>query len=128
MPRKDKQQQSESMSFEEMSKLPRQEFIDRMEKLQNKGLQAMTDFGDPEYVNYTFGQKVNFWGSSLHEQMRRQVESGLNEYDIYSIHWYQAVIKLEPQFDLILEQVFKSPVWEEWDKDEIVRRIKKDKA
>jgi hypothetical protein len=124
MARKRKQQLSESMSFEEMSKLPRKEFIDRMAKLQNKSLQEMTDFGDPAYAGYTFEQKVKFWESSLHQQMRRQVESGLNAYGIFSYHWYQAVLKLEPQFELIMDQVLKSPTWEEWNKDEIIERIK----
>jgi hypothetical protein len=119
------QKQFETMSFEEMTELPRQEFIDRMEKLQNRHLQEMTDLGDPRYAGYTFEEKVEFWKSALHRQMRKQAESGFNEYDIFSYQWYQAVIKLEPQFELIMAQVFKSAVFEEWNRDEFLSRIKK---
>jgi hypothetical protein len=57
--------------------------------------------------------------------MRIQEEKGLDPYLIFSIDWYSAIKRIEPEFDAIIDgifEIFMLHKWE-WSKGEIFKRI-----
>ncbi len=76
------------------------------------------------YQKMTFSQRVAFWSGSLHSQMRSQVEAGLDEYQIYSPEWHSLVLKIDPDFDKIMEEVFSQKWNNVWSKKEYEKRIR----
>ena len=79
-----------------------------------------------QYQRLDFAGKVDFWSGHLHQLMRNQVESGLDEYKIYSRAWYEGVKKYEPRFDDIMTEVFQKKWKNYWDESEYKRRISSD--
>ena len=123
MPGKENSNPFEGLSFEEITHLPNEEFIKKMELAKHNYFSGLEDLGDPAYKGYSPEQKIAFWETSLNKQMRRQVESGFDEYAIFSVDWYQAIKRLEPGIDSIMAQVFDSPGFSGWEKEEYLKRI-----
>ncbi len=114
----------QGMSFEEISRMPNKEFVKKMELAQQNYYSGLKDLGDPAYGGYSPEQKIGFWEISLNRQMRRQVESGLDEYAIFNADWYNAIKRLEPEIDSIMDRVFKRPAFAGWNKQEYLKRIR----
>lgn len=76
------------------------------------------------YQKMTFSQRVTFWSGILHSQMRSQVEAGLDEYRIYSPEWHSLMLKIDPDFDKIMEEIFSQKWNDVWSKKEYEKRIR----
>lgn len=111
------------MPFEEIQGLSPEKFKALMKAGEKAYYRELKDIGDPLYPGYTLEEKINFWAHTLNRQMRRQSESGLDEYLIYSPDWYKAIKRLEPAFDEIMDKVFEQPGFQEWRKEEYLKRI-----
>ena len=114
-----------NLSSKEILNLPKEKFIEYMQKLEEERFNNMHDLGIPGYENYSFDEKVIYWCEELNKRMRNQVESGLDEYAIFSPIWHRTMKRLEPDFDLIIIHVFKKfsfYSWE-WKKVEYLKRI-----
>ncbi|WP_271729860.1 hypothetical protein [Aquimarina algiphila] len=103
--------------------------ISEIELLRQKGvkeyLSNRSDLKDLDYINKSFKEKTKYWSGRLHQQMRWQVESGLDPYAIYKPDWYQSTKEFEPDFDKIMDEVF-SKYWgtgADWSKEEYLKRI-----
>ncbi len=81
-------------------------------------------FWREEYPHKTFDEKVSYWASSFHRQMRWQGESDYDEYAIYSPQLYADCKQKEPEFDKIWKEVFiRYFIPYGWDTDEIEKRM-----
>ena len=103
--------------------------VEELELVRKKGLEEYLkkrfDLNKQSYINKTLNDKVIYWSGRLHQQMRWQVESGLDPYSIYTPKWYQSTKKFEPDFDKIMDEVF-SKYWgtgADWSKEEYLKRI-----
>jgi len=66
---------------------------------------AKQKFWSDEYPKKTLDQKVNFWAGSLHQQMRWNGESGLDEMAVFSKEDYILWKKREPNIDRLLPDI-----------------------
>ncbi|MGG8495176.1 hypothetical protein ACQY1Q_02060 [Tenacibaculum sp. TC6] len=103
--------------------------VEELELVRKKGLEECLkkrpDLNKQSYINRTLIGKVNYWSGRLNQQMRWQVESGLDPYSIYTPEWYQSTKEFEPDFDKIMDEVF-SKYWNtgvDWSKEEYLKRI-----
>jgi len=60
-----------------------------------------------EYQKKPYKEKVKFWSGTLHQQMRWNGESGLDEYAVFSKEWLEKTKKIEPLIEEILEDVIE---------------------
>ncbi|RKF03585.1 hypothetical protein C8N26_1975 [Tenacibaculum lutimaris] len=104
--------------------------VEELELVRKKGLEEYLkkrpDLNKQSYIDKTFIDRVIYWSGRLHQQMRWQVESGLDPYSIYTPEWYQSTKKFETNFDKIMDEVF-SKYWgtgADWSKEEYLKRIK----
>lgn len=113
-------------SHEELLNLSAEE-LSKLFDIEREGeLKKRIQFENTEYFTLSFEEKVKFWSGTLHRQMRWQVESGLDPYDIYDISWYNDIKITEPNIDLIMDEVFTkywSSTGGEWSKEEYLKRI-----
>lgn len=115
------------LTSEEILKLSKEDFIKYMEAIKVEQYGKIKDVGDPNYINYSFDEKIGFWCENLNKQMRLQAEKGLDEYIIFNSLWYEAMNRIEPDLDKIMDKVFErflSFKWE-WSKKEYLKRIGK---
>ena len=82
-------------------------------------------FDKEVYPKMTFDEKVAWWGSSLHGQMRWQSESGYDAYVQFTPEWHQKMLDEDSDFDLIMNAVFDRIFKSYWDKNEYLKRIGK---
>lgn len=75
------------------------------------------------YLKKSYEERVKHW-ASLHQGMRWQVESGLDEYIGFSKKWLEEIKEYEPDIESILEVVFEKHWKGYWDINEIKRRLK----
>jgi molecular chaperone GrpE (heat shock protein) len=118
---------NKNLTSEEILKLSKEDFIKYMESVKEEQYRNIKDVGDPNYTNYSYDEKVGFWCENLNKQMRLQVEKGLDEYIIFNPLWHEAMNRIEPDFDKIMDKVFErflSFKWE-WSKEEYLKRIGK---
>ena len=92
------------------------EWIKNLIKDENK-------FWTEEYPLLSRNEKIRHWSGTLHQKMRWQSESGLDPYIIFSKEWLSEVKKVENDFDSILEEIFTIYWKENWNKDEIKKRL-----
>ena len=113
------------MASEEILKLPKEVFIQYMKDSESTYFKNLKKIENPDYENYSLDDKINYWTENLHEQMRLQVESGIDPYLIFTPEWYDAYKRIEQNLDIIMEGVsvrFKSFNWEfKW--EEYQKRI-----
>lgn len=114
------------LTSDELLKLPKDVFVKYMLHIEEEKYNSMTDFGVPDYINFSHEAKVNFWCEQLNRSMRIQAESGLDEYIMFKPIWYKTMKRLEPNFDLIIDAVFEKFKLYQWDwkKEEYLKRIK----
>ena len=74
-----------------------------------------------EYQQMSYEERVRYWSGALHQQMRWNVESGVDEYGFYSKKWLEQTKEMEPQIESILEDVFKIYWKNYWD----IKKIRK---
>jgi hypothetical protein len=117
-----------NLTSEEILKLPKAEFIQYMKKTEEEKYNNMKDLGYPNYDTYNFDDKVNLWCEELNSVMRNQATSGLDEYLVFKPIWYITMKRLEPDFDLIIDEVFeKFKIYQwEWSKEKYLKRINED--
>ena len=89
-------------------------------------IDRISNFWKDEYPYYSIEKKIGYWSGTINQQMRWQAESGLNEYAIFSPRWYKWAKEQEPEFDKIIDEVFKRFLAWEWDKNEYLKRINGD--
>lgn len=77
-----------------------QDRLSKYEDLQNK-------FWEKEYPQKSKTEKVKYWSGSLHQQMRWNGESGLDEMAVFSVYDYQEWKKKEPKIDELLPEILK---------------------
>ena len=106
---------------------------DRLSKLfdeENDGMnRKVKEFEHSEYANFSLDEKIKYFSGTLHQQMRWQVESGLDPYAIYNREWYESTKVLEPELDKIMDEVF-AKYWgtgADWSKEGYLKRIKSEK-
>ncbi|MBN8720512.1 MAG: hypothetical protein J0H85_13755 [Sediminibacterium magnilacihabitans] len=121
--RKKESQSFGKMSFDDILNLAPEKFRELMKAEETAYYHELKDMGDSLYPGYNFEEKVRFWEAVLNRQMRRQAESGLDEYAIYSPSWYVAIKRIEPAFDEIMDKVFEQPGFHEWSRQEYFKRI-----
>ena len=116
---------NKKLTSEEILKLSKEDFIKYMEISSENHYQNLTDLGDDNYRHYSHEEKINFWCENINMQMRQQVESGLDPYNIFKRDWYLAMKRLEPEFDIIIDQVFNNFKYFDWNwkKEEYLKRI-----
>ncbi|MCI4669208.1 MAG: hypothetical protein MRZ79_13820 [Bacteroidia bacterium] len=76
-----------------------------------------------DYLKKNQEERVRYWSGQLHQQMRWNGESGLDEYAIFTKNWLEEVRKFEPNIESILEQVFSKFFKGYWDIEEIRSRL-----
>lgn len=114
-----------NLTSEEILRLPKDEFINYMNEVEEDRYNNMQEVDFPNYHTLSFDDKVNFWCEDLNLTMRNQAESGFDEYLVFKPIWYKTMKRLEPDFDLIIDKVFekfKLYQWE-WSKEEYLKRI-----
>ena len=78
-----------------------------------------------QYQVKSYDAKVKFWSGNLHQQMRWNGESGLDEYAVFSKEWLEEAKKIEPKIEQILEDVVKRYWRNYWDIDKIREALKR---
>ena len=110
---------SDELTSSEILNLSKENFIKYIKDSEKIYFESLTKVENPDYENYSKEDKIKFWTENLHSLMRTQNESGLDPYSIFSPHWYNAMKRIEPIFDSIMEGVsvkFKLFNWEfNWD-------------
>ncbi len=113
-------------SHEELLRMTNEEISILFNIEEEKENQGRLHFEKNEYPKFSFDEKVKFWSGALHQQMRWQVESGLDPYSIYDLNWYKLVKEREPNIDSIIDTVFEkywSSTGAEWSKEEYLKRL-----
>lgn len=116
------------LASEEILKLSNDEFIRYMQELEFERYNNMKKIEFPNYDTLSFNDKINVWCEELNSNMRSQAASGHDVYIIFKPIWYKTMKRLEPEFDLIIEEVFKKfKIYQwEWSKEEYLKRINGD--
>lgn len=98
--------------------------LEKFRKL-NKEKSIKTELTSPRYQLLSLDEKISYWAGGLHTIMRNQVESGFDEYSIFTVDWYNNIKKHEPDFEHILSVVFSEKLGNHWSKSEVLKRIGK---
>lgn len=116
-----------NLSSEEILNLSKEEFIKYMEESKKEYYSKLFDVGESDYNKYTLDEKIKFWYENLNRHMRLQDEKGLNPYLLFSADWYNAIKRIEPNFDVIIDKVFEEFKLLQfgWSKDEFLKSINK---
>ena len=117
----------ENLSSEEILNLSKEDFIEYMVESRREYYGKLLDVGDPNYDKYTLEEKVKFWYENLNHHMKLQDEKGLNPYLIFNSDWYNAIKRIEPNFDVIIDKAFEEFKLLQfgWSKDEFLKSISK---
>jgi hypothetical protein len=87
-----------------------------------------TEFKTPstveEYQKMPYPHKLKFWSGNLHQQMRWNGESGVDEYAVFSKAWLEKTLEFEPQIETIIEDIIKLYWKNYWDADKIRKALK----
>ena len=78
-----------------------------------------------DYLKKNYEERVKYWSGNLHQQMRWNGESSLDEYAIFSKKWLEEVKQHEPNIERMLEDVFEKYWKGYWNINEIRKRLKK---
>ena len=85
-----------------------------LEALQNGTKTQGNTIWEKEYAQMSFEEKVTYWSASIHQQMRWNNESGVDEMGVFSKQDYDYWKSQEPDIDLLLPHIIqKLPVSEE---------------
>ncbi|HEY9007691.1 MAG TPA: hypothetical protein VIM75_16240 [Ohtaekwangia sp.] len=116
-----------NLPAEEILSLSKEDFIKYMEESKKAYYRKLSDVVDSDYDKFTLEEKIKFWYESLNRHMRLQDEKGLNPYLIFSSDWYNAIKRIEPNFDMIIDKVFEEFKLLQfgWSKDEFLKSINK---
>jgi hypothetical protein len=91
-------------------------FIEEIENEENK-------YWHEEYPELSKEERVKMWAGNLYRNMREQLESGLNPYEIYTKNMLKDTLEKEPNFIEMLPEIYS--IWAEmFDSDKIDRKIK----
>ena len=86
-------------------------------------------FWRTQYAAKNFAERAAYWASAILRQMRRQSESGLDEYAAFTPEWYEFANAREPDFDKILSFIFERYKrefdYQDCSENEILRRLGK---
>lgn len=82
-------------------------------------------FEKDKYVKLSFDNKVKYWSEELSQQMNWQKESGSDIYGIYDKEWYDRIKLIEPDFDRIIDAVFRDYWRGTQNKGEYLKRVGK---
>ncbi|AFM05422.1 hypothetical protein Fleli_3082 [Bernardetia litoralis DSM 6794] len=77
-----------------------------------------------EYETLNQEEKVKYWSGTLHQEMRWNVESGINAYDVFSKEWLEEVKPIEPNIEEILKEVIEKHWKNYWNKQKIWEALK----
>jgi hypothetical protein len=84
-------------------------------------------FWKTEYAAKNFEERAAYWASGMLRQMRRQSESGLDEYAAFTPAWHESARSREPEFDKMLSFIFqryrREFDYQDYREDEIRRRL-----
>ena len=97
-----------------------QQLIDYRKKEKVRKEKALAD-----YLKKDYEERVKYWSGNLHQQMRWNGESSLDEYAVFSKDWLNKVKKHEPNIENMLEDVFNKYWKGYWNIKEIRERLKK---
>ncbi|GEM_PF-3087786 len=64
-------------------------------------------FWEEEYIKMNFEEKIKYWSSRFHRQMRWNIESGVDEMAVFSKADYETRKKYEPEIDELLPHIVK---------------------
>jgi len=78
-----------------------------------------------QYLNKSYEDRVKYWSGSLHQQMRWNGESGVDEYAVFSKAWLSEVKKYEPRIEEILDDVMDKYWKNYWSLNKIKEALKK---
>lgn len=84
-------------------------------------------FWKTEYAAKNFDERAAYWAAMMLRHMRRQGESGLDEYAGFTPEWYEFAKQRDPEFDEILSYIFERDKgefeYQDYSTNEIRRRI-----
>ena len=66
-----------------------------------------TEFWSEEYPSKDKEEKINFWCGYLHQQIRWNVESGIDALDVFSKSDYNFFKSKDPNFDELLPRIIQ---------------------
>lgn len=110
------------LSYNELMKLSKNDFIKYYEEIQEWGRSQQTEIA-LGYDDLTKDEKVQYWVTRLGRTFRSQAESGLDPYVSYTPEWYANIKRFEPDLDKLLKAAFKGSLYWEWDFEEFMNRI-----
>jgi hypothetical protein len=70
-------------------------------------ISSSNKFWSEEYPLKSFEEKIDFWASNIHRQMRWNSESGFDEMDVFSKADYENWKLKDPDFDKLIYYVIK---------------------
>ncbi|WP_046743442.1 hypothetical protein [Kordia zhangzhouensis] len=65
-------------------------------------------FWKEEYQKMSYQKKVNYWLTTIHQEMRSQGEALGDEYSEFSKEWYETNKNIEPNFDSIFKEAIEN--------------------
>lgn len=85
--------------------------------------EAERRFREETYPRMTFEERRAYWADTLGRAMRAEEKAGRDPYGIYSPEWRANVGELEPEFDRIMETLFRGDWQGVWDENRYRQKI-----
>lgn len=76
-----------------------------------------------EYKTLSQEDKLKYWSGTLHQEMRWNVESGIDAYAIFSKEWLQKIKIFEPNIEELLKEVIEKYWKNYWNEQKIWRAL-----
>jgi hypothetical protein len=77
-----------------------------------------------EYLAKSYEDRVKYWAGTLHQEMRWNGESGLDEYAVFSKAWLDEVKTIEPQIEEMLDEAIEKYWRNYWNAAKIKAALK----
>lgn len=77
-----------------------------------------------KYKTLNQEERITYWSGTLHQEMRWNVESGIDAYDIFSKEWLEEVRTIEPNIEQVLKEVIEKYWKNYWNKQKIWEALK----
>ncbi|MCB9080139.1 MAG: hypothetical protein H6555_00330 [Lewinellaceae bacterium] len=79
--------------------------------------QQVDQFWLTEYPQLDASARLAYWEKQLDQALRAAQSAEGNPYAAITVEWHAVVQELEPDIDLLLQQLFAGPWQDRWDKD-----------